>query len=217
MSDSDSFIDEVSEEVRRDRLYGLFRRYGWIPILAVVLIVGGAAYNEWNKVQTRTAAEERGNEILAALDAAEPGDRVSALEEISAASRAQAIVAMLTAAEALAADDPDAARSVLQEIEADADVPDLYRQMATLKRVMLSAADTAPEERIAALEPLTAAGAPFRVLAEEQIALAEMESGAMDAALTRLRALQEDIEASAGLRQRAAQLIMALGGVPDAT
>ena len=36
MSETDSFIDEVNEEVRRDRLYGALRRYGWIAILAVL-------------------------------------------------------------------------------------------------------------------------------------------------------------------------------------
>lgn len=44
MSDTDSFIEEVTEEVRRDRLFGLMRRYGWIAVLAVLLLVGGTAY-----------------------------------------------------------------------------------------------------------------------------------------------------------------------------
>ena len=56
MSDTDSFIDEVTEEVRRDRLFGLMKRYGWIAALAVLLIVGGAAWNEWRKAQDRAAA-----------------------------------------------------------------------------------------------------------------------------------------------------------------
>ena len=46
MSDTDSFIDEVTEEVRRDRMYLLLRRWGWVGVVAVILIVGGAAFNE---------------------------------------------------------------------------------------------------------------------------------------------------------------------------
>ena len=34
MSNPDSFIDEVTEEVRRDRLFAVFRKYGWIGVLA---------------------------------------------------------------------------------------------------------------------------------------------------------------------------------------
>ncbi len=36
MSNNDSFIDEVNEEVRRDKLYALFRKYGWIGVVAVL-------------------------------------------------------------------------------------------------------------------------------------------------------------------------------------
>ena len=46
MSDVDSFIDEVSEEVRRERLYIALRRYGWIGVLAVLLLVGGASWRQ---------------------------------------------------------------------------------------------------------------------------------------------------------------------------
>ncbi len=64
MSDTDSFIDEVNEEVRRDRFYGLLRRYGWIAVVAVVAIVGGAAWNEYSKAQERAQAEALGDAML---------------------------------------------------------------------------------------------------------------------------------------------------------
>ena len=51
MSNPDSFVDEVTDAVRRDRLFAAFRKYGWIGVVLVVLIVGGAAYNEWQKAQ----------------------------------------------------------------------------------------------------------------------------------------------------------------------
>ena len=40
MSDTDSFIDEVTEEVKRDRLFATMRKYGWIAVLIVLLLVG---------------------------------------------------------------------------------------------------------------------------------------------------------------------------------
>ncbi len=49
MSNNDSFIDEVTEEVRRDRLFGLYRKYGWIGLVLILGIVGGTAANEWLK------------------------------------------------------------------------------------------------------------------------------------------------------------------------
>ncbi|WP_172295908.1 tetratricopeptide repeat protein [Pseudoruegeria sp. HB172150] len=216
MSDSDNFIDEVTEAVRRDQLFGYFRRYGWIALAVVLLIVGGAAYNEWTKAQRRAAAEARGDAILTALDAGDPAARMEALEAVDAEGGARAVTGMLEAQQALEAGDDDAAVVALRAVEEDAEMPALYRQMATLKRVILTSDSTTPADRIAELEPLATPGAPFRVLAEEQIALAELESGDVAGALDRLRALSEDTEASAGLRQRASQLIMALGGAADA-
>ena len=57
MHESDSFISEVSEEVRRDRLYAGLRRYGWLIAALVVLIVGGAAFNEWRKLSRQASAQ----------------------------------------------------------------------------------------------------------------------------------------------------------------
>lgn len=63
MSDTDSFIDEVTEEVRRDRMYLLLRRWGWVGVAAVALIVGGAAFNEYRKSRD-TAQQDLGDSIL---------------------------------------------------------------------------------------------------------------------------------------------------------
>ena len=77
MSETDSFIEEVSEEVRRDRLYGLIRRYGWIAVVGVVAIVGGASWNEYNKAQDRAAAQALGDGIMTALEAEDPAARAA--------------------------------------------------------------------------------------------------------------------------------------------
>ena len=69
MSESDSFIDEVTDEVRRDRLFKLFKKYAWILVLAVVAIVGGTAYVEWDKSNTRAEARLTGDVMLAAIAA----------------------------------------------------------------------------------------------------------------------------------------------------
>jgi hypothetical protein len=33
MANTDSFIDEVNEEVRRDRLFAFFRKWAWLAVL----------------------------------------------------------------------------------------------------------------------------------------------------------------------------------------
>ena len=215
LSNTDSFIDEVSEEVRRDRLFGYIRRYGWIALLVVVLLVGGATFNEYRKASIRNAAEARGDAILTALSSDDSATRAEALGKIDATGATAPVIAMLLAAEAQVSEDPDTAATALKSIADDTSQPDLYRELAVLKLAILTAGDSNPEDRIASLQPLTTPGAPFRVLAEEQIALAEIESGDIEAALTRLRALLEDNDAGQGLRLRVRQLIVALGGDTD--
>ena len=215
MSDTDSFIEEVSEEVRRDKMFGYLRRYGWIGIVLVVGLVGGAAYNEYNKASQRNAAQARGDAILAAMNNDDAAARQSALAAIQDDGRSAAVVALLTSAEALAADDPAAASAALQGIIDNPDHSQIYRDMATLKQAILNADGASAADRIASLQTLTNPGGAFRVLAEEQIALAEIESGETGAAIERLQALLQDTEASSGLRRRVTQLIVALGAEPD--
>ena len=212
MSDSDSFIDEVTEEVRRDRLFKQFRRYGWIAVVAILLLVGGATWNEWQKAQARQEAEALGDEILAALDRPDRQDRADALAGVSAQEgAANAVLQMLVAGE-LGTAEPEAAATRLLGLAEDPDVPQIYRQIAVLKAVALPQNGLSAEDRRERLEGLLPGGGLVRLLAEEQLALLDIETGATGAALERLVRISEDAEATAGLRRRAAQVIVALDG-----
>lgn len=218
MSEQDSFIDEVNDEVRRDRLYALLKRYGWIAVLAVILIVGGAAFNEYRKAQARAKAEALGDKILAALDESEVATRA---EGIAAAATGEgtvsAVATMLSAAQATPDEGRDEALRRLESVASDASLDPVYRDLATIKSVLLAGSGLAPEARIERLAGLTAPGAPYRILALELTAYAEAEMGNSDEAISILTDLLSDAEASQGLRQRATQMIVALGGSLDAS
>ncbi|RVT84367.1 hypothetical protein DXV76_11825 [Rhodobacteraceae bacterium CCMM004] len=217
MSNTDSFIDEVSEEVRRDRLYRLMRRYGWIPVTLVVLVVVGAAVNEWRKAQARAEAQAFGDAIVTALAMDDAAARRSALLDIEGDGARAALIAMLAADGAAAAADAETVSAALDAVRADPDIPPVYRELADLKYAMLNLGRLDLDAARARLEPLTIPGAPFRLLATEQLALAEVQAGDTETALERLRALLNDDEVTRDLRRRVSQLIVALGGSLDAT
>ncbi|EKE43545.1 hypothetical protein OCGS_2277 [Oceaniovalibus guishaninsula JLT2003] len=216
MSNSDSFIDEVTEELRRDRLFAMLRRYGWIAVLVVLLLVGGAAFIEWRRAQDRAAAQTFGDAILSALEEGTPEARRDALLAIPVEGTRKVLLAML-AADTL--DDADARNRTAQDLLAvsqDATIPAIYRELSTLKYAMLAQNDLTPQQVRDLLEPLTIPGAPYRLLAEEQVALTFIAEGDTEAAMARLQAILADDAAGRDLGTRARQLIVALGGTLDA-
>jgi hypothetical protein len=216
VSNTDSFIDEVTEEVRRDRLFALMRRYGWIAVLAILLLVGGAAWNEWRKAQERAAAQALGDAVLSALATEDRAARAAALDAISAPdAQAASVIALLAAAEE-AADNPEAAAQRLLALADRSDVEAVYRNLATLKAVMLPGSGLDAEARRGRLNGLALSGGVLRLLAEEQLALIDLETGNREAAIERLVAIASDAEATTGLRRRVTQVIVALGEeLPD--
>ncbi|HBQ36819.1 MAG TPA: hypothetical protein DD729_08305 [Rhodobacteraceae bacterium] len=218
MSETDSFIEEVSEEVRRDKLFALMRKYGWVGILAVFLLVGGAAFNEWRKASERSAAQDLGDHLLFALEQPEAADRSQALSEIKGeTSETRALIALLASAEAQSSGDLTAAAAALNGLISDTAAPKSFRDLATLKLVLLQAAEMPIEARRESLTSLASPGAPFRLLAEEQLAMLDVEEGNKDAAISRLKDIIGDVEVTAGLRNRASQLIVVLGGKIEAS
>lgn len=216
MSDTDSFIDEVTEEVRRDQFYRALRRYGWLAALVIVLIVGGAAWNEYRKAQARAAAQGLGDEILNALSEPSTGLRREGLEGISAETAgAQAVVQLLTAAEAQQDGNTDAAVAALDSVSINGDIPEIYRQIAAFKSLVLQADTMDAASRRQQLEALAVPGAPLSLLAQEQLGLLDVAEGQTDAAIDRFQAIVQDAGVTSDLQQRALQVIVALGGTPE--
>lgn len=208
MSETDSFIEEVTEEVRRDRLYALFRRYGWIGALVIILLVGGAAWREYQAAQMRSAAQARGDAILAALATEDPSARAEALAAVDAgAGNASALLALLRADALLASGDREGAAAIYDGLKTHADAA--YRDLAVLRGVNLSNADIAA--RIDALDAVAVPGAPYRTAALEQQALLKLEAGDREGAVEGLGLLISEPDTTEGQRRRAAQLLVTLG------
>lgn len=220
MSNPDSFIDEVTEEVRRDRLFAMFRKYGWIGGVLVVAIVGGAAYVEWQKAKAVARAEGFGEAMLDALDVGGTAERRAAMAAVPADGTQAALKSLMLASDP-AGDLPQSKAEALAALEAliaDASQPEIYRDMAVLRRVMVAGADLPLADRRAALEGISVPGRAFRVMAAEQLAYLMIEEGNTQGALEALGALMQDQEATQGLRARVAQVITALGGdLPEAS
>ncbi|MES2914499.1 MAG: hypothetical protein V4753_05195 [Pseudomonadota bacterium] len=214
MSNPDSFIEEVTEEVRRDRLFRLFRKYGWIGVVAILGLVGSTAWTEWTRARDTVRAQAFGDALIDALDQGTPEERRAALAAVPAAAEQAAILNLILAANP---DEDKAARlAALETVANDATLSPAYRDLAVLRRVLVAGTDLALADRRAALDGIAVAGRPYRVLAAEQLAYLLIEDGKPDEAIAALSALIQDQEASGALRARLGQMITSLGGtVPE--
>lgn len=217
MANEDSFISEVTEEVRRDKLFALFRRYGPIAALLIVLFVVGAAFNEYRKAQAQAEAQAVGDAVFAALEFDEAEVRAEAMSEFLQGqdqSSTTVVLGLINASLYAEAGDVDAALAAYSKVSGNTEAPRVYRDVAILKSAILGAGTVDPGERIEQLSAITMPGNSFRLLGLEQRALAELEMGEKEQALETLQMIMVDAEVTDDLRNRAAQLIVALGGTP---
>ncbi|WP_347820286.1 hypothetical protein [uncultured Planktomarina sp.] len=209
MSDTDSFIDEVTEEVRRDRLFGYFRRYGWIPAFIIFALVGGTAYNEWSKAQVAQVAQARGDALLNALELEDVAEQVTVLSAIASKGE-DALVAKLL----VAGIEAEQAADLLKSVAADDKQPKYIRDLARLKMASTDGVLTV-DEAAAILAELSEPGGVYRNVATEFLVAVQLQRGDTEAALELLQAHIKDAVASSEQIQRMAELIVALGASPE--
>jgi len=209
LSDTDSFIEEVSEEVRRDKLYRFFKKYAWVFVGLVILIVGGAAVSEYLKARDTAASQAVGEALLSAQE----NNDAAGFAAIAAEGGEAAILAKLDQAAVLAFDgQTGAAAAILDAIASDGDVLPLYRDLALLKSVMINGENMTAADLDSALVGLTSVGAPFRLLAIEQRAIVSLRNGDTAAALADLKEILDDPSTTQDLRNRTQELTISLGG-----
>lgn len=214
---SDIF-NEIDEDIRREQLSRLWRRFGPLLILLAVLIVvgvGGWRYWEYSKAKEAAAAGERYVAAMALAQDGKPAEAEAALKAIANdGPQGYRVLARFRAASELARTDPAGGLAGFEAIAQDGSVSALLRDMARVRAAFLLV-DTGSQSDVASrVEVLAAPGNAWRHAARELMALAAWKAG--DVADTRRWAqdLIGDIEAPAGSRTRG-QLLLDLASGAD--
>ena len=219
MSD-DSFIREVEEELRSERLRSFWDRFGRIVIagaVLVVLVVAGVRLYEW---YTATQRAEAGDAFMNAVRLAEDGKRdeaVAALRDLEGdATPVYAALAKLRAAAELAREGKtDEAVAAYDLVAADGALDENFRAIASLRAGLLLVDTGTPADVESRVSRLSGPTAPYRASAREALGLAYFKANDMDKAFAQFDAIQTDDRVSQPLRQRARimlDLIAARGG-----
>jgi hypothetical protein len=215
---SEEFIREVDEELRREQLSKLWRRYGGAVVgLAVLVVVGTAAKVGWDHWQQRTLAAEAQRFAAAEqlLAAAKPAEAAEAFAAIAAegGGTGYAALARLNEAEArLALKDEAGAMAALTQLgQAGAGDP-LLRDLGTLLAASREVDSGDPADLTRRLEPLAAGDSPWRHKARELLAMVAIRAGDLDRAKKLLEELSREVGVPPSQQQRAQELLQAIGG-----
>lgn len=206
-------FNEVDEEVRRERLKALWDRYSLLIIAVAVLIVAGIggwrAYEYW----TGQKAAVAGAAFEEAVVLSEQGKHAEAekafAKVVGEAPQGYAVLARFREASELAQANPgkpaDAVKAY-DAIAADGSLGQAWQDLATLRAGLLLV-DSAPFADLKSrLEPITAAGRPYRHTARELLALSAWRANNATATRKWLDVIANDAETPASLRTRAEAL-----------
>jgi hypothetical protein len=179
-------FQEVDEEVRRERLTKLWKRYGnYIIALCVFVIVAVGGWRGYEWWEGKRAAEA-GAAFEQAVTLAESGkqqEAEAAFAKIASDGTAgYRVLARLREAAALAATDRAAAVKAYDEIAADRGAGQVIQDLATLRAGYLLVDTASYGDMRKRLEPLTGSGRTFRYSARELLALSAWKGGDMAAA-----------------------------------
>lgn len=215
----ETFIREVDEEYRRDQLARFWTRYGrWLLVALGVFLVAFAGYLYWREEQKR-AANEFGEQVLQAadrLDAGNIGDAKPVFAEaVTRGEPGYEAVGRLAQAAIAAREGRTAeAANLYAAIAADDDLAQPFRDLATMRQLMLQF-DTLPNATvIAKLQPLAEPGSPWFGTAGEMLAVAHMRSGKPELAGPIFAAIAKDNNVPASVRARTGQMASMLGASP---
>jgi hypothetical protein len=207
-------FQEVEEDVRREQMEKLMRRYGpyaLAAILALVLAVGGFEfYKARHAVAIGRAAKAYVNASMQ-LET-DPKAAAAAFATLAQEDGGYGLLSRFRQAEAAAAGgDLAGAANLLDAITQDKSVDPLLRDLARLKTGYLLLDTASKADLEARLGPLASGQTIWRYDAQGLLAFAALKVGERTQALARFKALASDEAVPPGLRRRASDMVLALG------
>lgn len=219
-NETDSFVQEVDESLRQDRMLTLVKRYGPMLLVAfVVMLAAMAGWQYWRANEARAAAAQ-GQTYAAAQQLAGAGNLEAAKSEFARLSQTGPAVyrtmAKLEHAAILELDgDLEGAIREFDEAAAAARDP-ILRETAQLRAAYI-VADTQDFAALQArLLSLTQSGSRLSFLARELLGVEAWEAGELGIARRELQGLTLALDAPETVRQRA-QLALAVIGPAQET
>jgi hypothetical protein len=208
-------IREVDEELRRERLANIWKKYGGLIAFGAFLLVAGTGgwrgYEYYAGKQAEAASERYVAAQKLAADATKTDEAIAAFKAITAdAPASYKLLSRLSAAAELGQKDAKEGAAAFDAIASDASVEPLMRQLASVRGAALVVDSADVAEMTKRLAPALVDGSAFRHSANEILALAHLRAGNQGEAQKLFLLLAFDPETPPGMRSRAQRLQAAL-------
>lgn len=213
---NETFLREVDEEYRRDKVRDFFVDNRLFLISAIVLFLGAAGGWIWWQNHQRAEAGIQVEELAAAFQDIGKGNQAAAEPKLKALQQ-DSDGAVRTAAQFTAAaldlqnGNAKAATDKYRAIAEDDGQPDPFRQIALIRQTSIEFDQLKPDEVIARMKPLAAPGEPWYGSAGELTALALIKQGKSAEAGKLFAAIGRDRRVPEAIRARSVQMASSLG------
>lgn len=216
----DSFIREVEEELRTERLQNFWDKYGNYLIagaVAIVVATGGYRFYEYYSANQSAAAGDSFMEAVRLSDAGKQDEALAAFAKLEGeGGETYRVMALMRGAAELAAKGEKAeAIAKFDAVAADNSANENMRSISRIRAAMLlvdtgTVADV--EQRVG---ELALPGAPYRSSAREALGLAHYQAGDLEKAFKQFEMISKDTDTPTALSQRTSimlDLIASQGG-----
>jgi hypothetical protein len=213
---TETFVREVDENLRRDRLRDFFKENGAWLVAGLILFLaasGGIIWYQQHREQVAEKHVEQLAEIYKDIGVGNTAKVPQQLDELSnAGSKGVRVTALFTrAAFAIQQNDQKLAIATYKKIADDSSFPDAYRNAAVIRQTALEFDQLQPGQVIARLEPLAKPGNPWFGSAGEMTALALIKEGKKQQAGQLFATIAKDKSVPDSIRNRSIQIAGSLG------
>jgi len=200
LSLNDSFIKEVSEEVRRDKFFKFLKKYAWIGILLILMSVFAVSFNEWNKNKEKINNQLNGDELSLVLNKFSEDKNYNDYFSYIEQEKSGSILAALNPLFLNDKVDFEKKLLYLSDITLDENIPLVLRDLALFYQYYLG--NNSYSEKFKILTELSGPDRPYKLLAVEEKINLFLEKGSYEEALKEIDTILPELSNSFSLNNR---------------
>lgn len=207
---------EIDEDMRRERMGELWKKYGsWVVAAAVLVVLataGWRGYEFWRSREAQAAGARFEKALEAARDNKEAEAEKQFAEIAADAPGGYRILARLRGAAEISKRDPDAGVAAWRAVAGDSGVGSVLQDLARARVGYLLVDKVAYADLAKEIEGLTAASNPWRNAARELLGVSALKAGDLTNAGKWFDQIVADREAPANMRKRAEDFLGFVAG-----